>query len=62
MARRECSCGKCGDTLITEAGTFCGCGGLFKAIASSGNEMLRKAYGKEDTDLGPNSARKGGLR
>jgi len=40
---------------MTVPGTQCSCGGLFKAIG--GDNMMRKAFGPEDTDL-----RKGGLR
>lgn len=55
---RECTCGKCGDTLLTTPGTKCHCGGLMRVSGDSGDGgMVRKAFGLEDTDL-----KKGGLR
>lgn len=46
---KECECNNCGTRLLTVPGTPCGCGG--KLIAQGEAGMLRKALGKEDTDL-----------
>jgi len=54
---RECACGKCGDSRLTTPGTKCECGGVMKAQDRGEGDMMRKAFGLEDTDL-----RKGGLR
>ena len=51
MAIRECTCGKCGDTRLTPAGTHCSCGGLYRVNQSQNDDMVRKAHGPEDTDL-----------
>lgn len=43
----ECTCSACGKSMLTTPGTPCFCGGVLNA----GQEMTRKAFGREDTDL-----------
>ena len=43
----EATCTSCSMTALVKAGTPCVCGGVMRA----GQEMLRKAFGREDTDL-----------
>ena len=46
---KECTCDGCGAKLLTIPGQKCQCGGSL--VAGQGNGMLRKALGREDTDL-----------